>query len=122
MHELSIVEALLDAVRQEVGETELDRVTTVNVRLGQLRQVVPETLLFCFQAATQDTPLAGATLKVEQVPARARCQSCRQEFAVDERWFECPGCGQLDAQLLAGNELELVGIELAESQVTMTTN
>lgn len=113
MHEMSIVDALLRAVRQEVSEPDLDRVTVVSVRLGQLRQVVPEMLQFCFQAAVHETPLAGARLEVEQVPARAQCASCREEFAVEEQWFECPACRTTSAKLLQGDELLLVCIRLA---------
>ncbi len=112
MHEMSIVEALLDAVHQEVRAGALERVTTISIRLGRLRQVVPEMLLFAFEAATRETPLVDARLEVEQIPARAQCASCGEEFTVEEQWFECPGCGAPGAKLLQGNELLLTGIQL----------
>ena len=114
MHEMSIVEALVRAVHQQVDGPELTRVCTVQVRVGQLRQVVPEILRFCFDAAVRDTPLAGARLEVEQRPARARCPHCRQEFAVAEQWFECPHCGACDGELISGRELDLMSLELDE--------
>lgn len=116
MHEMSIVEALLDTVRQEVGTTELARVQTVRVRLGQLRLVVPETLTFCYAAATRATSLAGSQLEIKEVAARAQCRECGAEFPVEENWFECSRCHALNGTLLAGNELDLVSIELKESQ------
>ena len=112
MHEMSIVEALLEAVQRELRVHSDACVLAVHVRVGQLRQVVPETLQFCYQAATRDTPLAGSQLEIVEVPATARCRECRTEFAVEENWFECPRCQSVGGQLLAGDELQLTSIEI----------
>jgi hydrogenase nickel incorporation protein HypA/HybF len=112
MHEVAIVEALLDAVRGELRAHPTASVTTVRVRVGALRQIVPDVMTFCFNAAIRDTNLAGASLEVEQVPGRARCRQCRAEFAVEENWFVCPLCRSSNTRLLAGDELLLASIEL----------
>lgn len=114
MHEMSIVEGILEGVRQELLAHPGARVNIVRVRIGALRLVIPETLQFCYTAATQDTPLAGSQLEVESVAARARCRQCLAEFAVEDNWFQCPHCTAADGELLTGNELNLTGIELAE--------
>ena len=124
MHEMSIVEALLeavqrarvDALRRESRVHSDGRVLAVHVRVGGLRQVVPETLQFCYEAATRDTSLAGSRLEIERVPATARCRECRAEFAVEDNWFECPRCQTVGAELLTGQELDLTSIELEELQ------
>lgn len=112
MHEMSIVEALLDAVRSETQAYPVSRLQTVRVRIGALRQVAPETLEFCYDAATRDTALAGSRLVIEAVPAEAKCRRCSLTFAVDEGWFMCPRCRELGAELLRGDELELMSLEL----------
>jgi hydrogenase nickel incorporation protein HypA/HybF len=114
MHEMSIVEALLEAVGREAQAYPAMRVQTVRVRIGSLRLVVPETLKFCYAAATGETALAGSVIEIEEVPARARCPGCSAEFPVKENWFQCPTCAALDGELLSGNELDLTSIELAE--------
>jgi hydrogenase nickel incorporation protein HypA/HybF len=116
MHEMSIVEALLDAVRRETQAYPAAQVATVRVRVGALRQVVPETLVFCYEAATRDTPLAPSRLEIEAVPAEARCWQCSLTFAVDESWFECPRCKALGADLFQGAELELLTLELNQEE------
>jgi hydrogenase nickel incorporation protein HypA/HybF len=108
MHEMSIVEALLDAVQLAAHEHSDGRVLAVHVRVGGLRLVVPETLKFCYEAATRDTVLAGSRLEIEAVPATARCRECRAEFVVEENWFECPRCQSAGAELLTGQELQEV--------------
>ena len=112
MHELSIVEALLEQVRQEARAHPPRRVQTVRLRIGALRQVVPETLKFCFVAAVQGTDLEGCSLELEQLPAVARCSECQRTFPVDDNWFQCPQCGESGSELLTGNELELTSLEL----------
>ncbi len=115
MHEMSIVEALLDAIQQELKAYPGTTAQVVHVRYGQLRLIVPETLQFCFAAATRETSLAGCRLELEEVPATARCEQCRQEFPVAEEWFLCPTCGTM-AALVTGRELELVNLELEQPQ------
>ena len=114
MHELSIVEALLESVQQELRARPEARLGAVQLRVGALRLIEPETLQFCFAAAVRDTPLDGARLEIERVEAAARCTSCQTEFAVEEQWFECPACHSLEARLLRGEELDLTGLELNE--------
>src|SRR5512137_2722746 len=97
MHEMSIIESLLDAVREEQRAYPDSFVKTVCVRVGSLRQVVPEIMEFCYTAATRDTALADSRLEIEEIAARAQCGDCGAEFAVDERWFECPQCRQIGA-------------------------
>ncbi len=112
MHELSIVEALLEQVRQEAGAYPALRVHSIRLRIGALRQVVPETLKFCFAAAVQGTELASCSLELEQLPAMARCLKCNLTFPVEDNWFQCPQCGDSGSELLTGNELELTSLDL----------
>ena len=112
MHELSIVEALLDQVRQEARAYPALRVHAVRLRIGALRQIVPETLKFCFAAAVQGTELASCSLELEQLPAVARCLKCNLTFPVEDNWFQCPHCSEPGSEMLTGNELELTSLDL----------
>jgi len=114
MHEMSIVEALLDAVRQELRSYTDAEVVTIKVRIGGLRLVNPEIMQTCFTAATRDTALSRSRLEIENIPARARCRQCHEDFPVEDNWFQCPCCSAADGELLAGNELDLTEIELAD--------
>jgi hydrogenase nickel incorporation protein HypA/HybF len=112
MHELSIAEELVRVIREELRAHPNARLKTALVRVGVLRLIEPATLEFCFEAAARDTRLAGARLKVEQVEASARCCECDREFPVEHNWFECPQCGETGSELLHGNELQLVSLEI----------
>ena len=52
MHELSISSAIVDTALRHAGGR---RVTSVALRVGALRQVVPESLKFYFEIVGRDT-------------------------------------------------------------------
>jgi hydrogenase nickel incorporation protein HypA/HybF len=112
MHEMSIVEALLRQVRNELRPYPNSRVRSVRVRVGKTRLIEPEMLAFCYKTAVRDTSLADSRLEIEQVGAMARCDVCSLTFEIGDAWFECPRCHSTGAELLAGNELELTSIEV----------
>jgi hydrogenase nickel incorporation protein HypA/HybF len=112
MHELALCEAIADTVTQRAAGR---RVSRVDVRIGHLRQVVPESLTYSWRMVTQETALAGAALDVEHVPAEIECHSCGQRVVLDVPSFLCPDCLSEDVRVLQGDELLLVSIELTAS-------
>jgi hydrogenase nickel incorporation protein HypA/HybF len=109
VHELSIGSAVVDtAVRHAGGR----RVTVVHVRVGHLRQVVPDSLEFYFGLVARDTVCAGARLELEVIPARLRCEGCGEEWVAEAAAFRCPACAGADVTVLSGEELEVESIEL----------
>jgi hydrogenase nickel incorporation protein HypA/HybF len=112
VHELSICSSIADiAARHAAGR----RVSVINVRVGQLRQIVPDTLVYCWGLVSADTPLDGSRISVESVPARIRCRSCGQVTDVGEiPVFACGGCGGVQVEVVAGEEFLITSLELAE--------
>jgi hydrogenase nickel incorporation protein HypA/HybF len=80
VHELSIMQSALDQALDEASKAGAHRVSEIRLRIGVLSGVVPEALQFAFEALSDGTPAAGATLTIEPVPARFWCEPCRQEF------------------------------------------
>ena len=58
MHELSMCDAI---ARTVVDRAAGRRVLTVKVRIGHLRQVVPDTMTFCWEMVTAGTELERAS-------------------------------------------------------------
>ena len=112
MHELSICGSIADIVtRHAAGRP----VKVINVRMGQLRQVVPETLVYCWELVSAETPLAGSRVSVETVPARISCRSCGHVTEVGAvPVFVCGGCGGFDAEVVSGEEFLITSLELDE--------
>jgi hydrogenase nickel incorporation protein HypA/HybF len=115
MHELSIAQAILDvATRHADGR----RVVKVEVRVGHLRQVVPDSLEFAFALITPGTALDGAELRITPVPAAGRCRECGAESVIEDFPLCCAQCGGLDVEMLAGEELLVDALELEEEPLT----
>jgi hydrogenase nickel incorporation protein HypA/HybF len=91
------------------------RVTVVSLRVGRLRQVVPETLEFYFEFVARDTVCEGARLEMEVVDAVLRCNPCGHEWAIEIPAFRCPACSGSDVGVAAGDEFEVESIEVEET-------
>ena len=112
MHELSIAESVVRiASRQADGR----RVTKVQMKVGHLRQVVPSALAFGFELLAEGTPVEGAELEMEQVPAEGRCRGCGAESRLGNFPLQCSGCGSFDLEILKGEELLVESLELEEA-------
>ena len=109
MHELSIADAVVRIACEHAGGR---RVTRVEVSVGRLRQVVPESLEFAFELVARGTPVEGAELALQEVPVRVACRRCAEETEVDEFPLACSFCGSLDVEVVAGEELQVEALEL----------
>ncbi|MFD0275233.1 hydrogenase maturation nickel metallochaperone HypA [Kitasatospora sp. NPDC127111] len=115
MHEMSIATAVVEQVDAAAREHGVDAVARVRLQVGELAGVVPSALDFCFELACSGTLLEGAVLETEAVPARARCVPCEVEWAVGmPPDLGCPHCDGTRVELLAGRELQILGVEWAE--------
>jgi hydrogenase nickel incorporation protein HypA/HybF len=92
------------------------RVTVVSLRVGRLRQVVPETLDFYFEFVARDTVCEGARLEMEIVDAVLCCNGCSHEWAIEIPAFRCPACAGSDVAVAAGNEFEVESIDVEETE------
>jgi hydrogenase nickel incorporation protein HypA/HybF len=107
LHELSIAESVVRiASRQADGR----RVMKVQMKIGYLRQVVPSALSFGFGLLAEGTPVEGAQLELEQIPAVGKCRLCGVDFPL-----QCGGCGSFDLEILEGEELMVESLELEEA-------
>jgi hydrogenase nickel incorporation protein HypA/HybF len=112
LHELSIADSIVRiAGRQADGR----RVTRVQMKVGYLRQVVPSSLTFGFELLAEGTPVEGAELEIEQIPAEGRCRGCGLEGRLGGFPLLCPGCGGFDLEILKGEELIVESLELEEA-------
>jgi hydrogenase nickel incorporation protein HypA/HybF len=102
MHELSIADAVLQIALAHAGER---KVEAIELKVGHLRQVVPDALTFAFTFVAEGTLAEGAELYLEEVPAAGVCRECGEESEFAEFPFACQGCGSLDVEVVRGEEL-----------------
>jgi hydrogenase nickel incorporation protein HypA/HybF len=114
MHELGIARNILEIVQQFIPPDQEAAVKRIRIRIGQLSGVVPDSLEFCFSALLSETQMGQAALVMEKIPTVSLCKDCRHRFTVDDFVFSCPACKSLNLQVISGNELEIVDIELVD--------
>jgi hydrogenase nickel incorporation protein HypA/HybF len=114
MHELSLSGAIVNTVEKHAAGRP---VSVVSMRIGALRQVVPDTLEFYFGFVSKGTVCEGARLEQELIPALLRCGACEREWEIELPIFMCPGCGPSGrVEVAAGDELEVESIEVEEAE------
>jgi len=111
LHELAIAESV---VRIADAHAAGRRVSRVELKVGHLRQVVPSALEFSFELLAQGTPMEGAELAIDEVPAGGRCRSCATAGRLRAFPLACEACGSLDVEVTRGEELLVDSLELEE--------
>jgi hydrogenase nickel incorporation protein HypA/HybF len=112
MHELSICSAIASTAEKHA---EGRPVSQVKVRIGHLRQVVPDALQFGWEVVSSTTQLKDAELVIEQVPAIVECLECGARTTLDLPILACGTCEGFDVKLLSGEELLVVSIDLVDA-------
>ena len=112
MHEMSLMESVLEIVEDEARRAGASSVRTVRLVIGELSHVEPEAMAFCFEAVTRDTVADGAKLEIERTPGRGWCLDCAEEVGLSERFGACPKCGGHKVQMTGGDELRVAELEV----------
>ncbi|MEW5734048.1 MAG: hydrogenase maturation nickel metallochaperone HypA [Thermodesulfobacteriota bacterium] len=117
MHEMGIAMQIMDIVKSAIPKDMPDpKVSAINLKVGKLTAIVPESLRFCFTIASRDTPFADAKLVIEEVPVRVVCKECRAESVITGPDFSCSQCKSRELAIITGRELTVASIELAEPE------
>ena len=112
MHELSVCLSLLQQVETIAAERNATRVTAITLSIGPLSGVEPELLENAYPLAAAGTVAEEAQLIVETADIVVRCSQCDSETTVTPNKLLCGSCGDFRTQLVSGDELTLMRVEL----------
>ncbi|MDD5747753.1 MAG: hydrogenase maturation nickel metallochaperone HypA [Actinomycetota bacterium] len=112
MHELSVVESMVGVVLKHAEGNRAEKVTSINLVLGEMSTIMEEPVKFYFEILSKGTIAQGAELNFERKPLIARCSVCGKEFKVIEYDFTCPDCGSLETEIVSGREFRVESIEI----------
>jgi hydrogenase nickel incorporation protein HypA/HybF len=119
VHELSIAQSMIDVACEAASREGAKQVIKLRARIGLLSGVAKTALQFSFDLAAEGTACEGAVLEIEDVPVTVMCPRCNapQELQILYS-FCCPICGTPTPEILTGQELEVVSVELADDDAT----
>ncbi len=111
MHELSLCQAIAGVVKTHADGR---RVDVVRVRIGALRQVVPESLAFCWEVVREYENMPDAELELECITAEVKCRACGRQSEITSAWsIWCPHCDSPDVEVLRGNEFLVTSLDVS---------
>ncbi|MCB0932202.1 MAG: hydrogenase maturation nickel metallochaperone HypA [Mycobacterium sp.] len=111
MHELSLCQAIAGVVKPHAAGR---RVEVVRLKVGALRQVVPETLSFCWTLVRDHQDMPDAELELELVPAEVACRACGEQSQITSRWsVRCPRCDSADVAVVHGEEFLVTSVDVS---------
>ena len=114
MHELSLAQSILDIVSGQCVRSGYQKIDFVNLRIGRASGIMPDALLFAFDAIKSDSIARDAVLHIEEVPVSGRCDGCKSSFVVEEEYvLSCPVCGGSDFTMTGGREMDVVDMEVS---------
>ncbi|MFB6072170.1 MAG: hydrogenase maturation nickel metallochaperone HypA [Halobacterium sp.] len=124
MHELSVARGVVDRAAETAREHGADSVDAVTLAVGRVTHLNPDQLRFCVQTVAAGTPVEDATVRVERVDPRARCDCgwTGEPDAVDDAAAYvpdpvCPSCGDR-VELTRGRGCRVRAVEIPETETT----
>ena len=112
MHELSVCLSLLQQVETIARERNAAKVTTITLSIGPLSGVEPDLLKNAYPLAAAGTAAEEAELIMEIADIVVRCSQCDNETTVTPNKLLCGTCGDFRTELISGDELTLLRVEL----------
>lgn len=112
MHELSITESIVNMVSDEVKKQNINKVTKINIVLGELTGFEEDSIKFYFDVLSEGTPLYGAELNFKKIKAEFKCRNCGMIYNRSNFTFKCPYCGNSGVLIDKGKELYVESIDV----------
>ncbi len=127
MHEFSIATILVNNLLDyQKKNSNCGKLLEVYVRIGRLRSVSVEQLVYSYNLLVKRTSLSGSKLLVEEIQAKVSCPKCdfKDTFERQDESFHfalpsllCPQCGA-NLSLEGGDELQIAKIRVQRVTVS----
>ena len=114
MDERELASQVLAAVDEAAYHNSATKITAIHLAIGGRRVFDLDRLQEVFAAAARGTVAEGAMLSVKVLPVRHRCRNCGNNFEASRADCPCPECGQPHTDMIGGEELRLLEMELAD--------
>ena len=90
----------------------LPSLKSVRIAMGDLHQVVPDTLEFAYTSMTRGTAAEGSELQIRFVSVEIKCGKCGWQGGVKNSMFLCADCKATEIDVLHGMEMLLENLEV----------
>ncbi len=112
MHELSITQSILSIALEQAKTVQANKITKINLTIGELSGVVDECVQFYFDLLSKDTIAANARLSFQRPPTKLRCRNCATTFSPNNLDWTCPSCQEQKIEIVSGRECYVTSMEV----------
>lgn len=110
MHELSLCRTIYGIVTKAANGRV---VTDIHLDIGQLRQVIPDTLIYCWGIVCEDTTLDGSRLQIRHIPAIIECEACGAHTRMlGVPTMRCGECDSTQVHVIEGEEFLIRSLDV----------
>jgi hydrogenase nickel incorporation protein HypA/HybF len=116
MHEMAIVQSIMDILVQQAHLHGAKKVLRVNLEFGALTGVMPSSIDFAFEVLSKGTVAEGAAVDIKVIPIKIYCFECAQERILESYDPFCPVCSSAAIKILEGrDEMRIASLEVDDT-------
>lgn len=113
MHEMGIVQSILDILEDQARIHDARRITSVKLEFGALTAVLPAAITFAFDILSKGGLAEGARLDVTIIPVKVHCPVCNKEIILEDYQPFCPVCSSSALRIVEGrDEMRVASMEI----------
>jgi len=112
MHELSIVQSLIELCEENARANNSNSISKVAIKVGKLSNIEPELLKTAFETFKLETMCKNASLTIDIADVKIECRECSKISTLDKNEFLCPFCKSDNFTIIDGEDMYLMSLEL----------
>ena len=112
MHELAVTENILDIAIRHASKAGADRITDIDIVIGNLSSIIDDSVSFYWDIISKDTIAQGAQLHFKRLPTLIQCLDCLIQFQPEGEFVCCPSCKSQKIRVVQGKEFFLESIQI----------
>lgn len=117
MHEMGIVQSIMEIIEQQAAIHHAEKVVKVSLEFGTLTAVMPEAIRFAFEVLSKDTVAENADLDITIIPIAIWCTECSRRHVLEAYRPTCPVCDSAAVQIVEGrDEMRIVSLEIDDGR------
>jgi hydrogenase nickel incorporation protein HypA/HybF len=113
MHELSIVQSIVDIATNEANAAHGHTIEEIEIDIGALSGIDMNAFWFAWNIAVKNTLLADAKANIHHIEGIAECLMCNQTFPIIHYADPCPACGEHIIKITSGKELRVKALTIS---------
>lgn len=115
MHEMAIVQSMMDILEQQAAIHNAKRIVRVSLEFGALTAVLPTAIEFAFEVLAKGGIAEGAQLDITIIPLKVQCGECGKETVLEDYQPFCPVCDSPAIRFLQGrDEMRIASLEIED--------